>query len=189
MRRVGDTRRSRVKGPTVADLPPVRGCLTRVLGGCSLGDAMPNVDSPPPLSCSRSGTCRLLADGSVAVPPSVAGRLSRPLERALREAERQGVQLYPDVVEAARLFAVAGQGAAEAKAGVRARDRTETGCTRRCPIDPSLTSAAGRASRKVRVTVDLPESLHRRLRVRVAETRTDAQTLIRALLTAELEDD
>jgi hypothetical protein len=42
--------------------------------------------------------------------------------------------------------------------------------------------------RKVRITVDLPESLHRALRVRVANEGTDAQTLIRRLLTVELQD-
>ncbi len=40
--------------------------------------------------------------------------------------------------------------------------------------------------RKVRITVDLPESLHRSLRVRVAQDGTDAQTLIRRLLVDEL---
>jgi len=41
--------------------------------------------------------------------------------------------------------------------------------------------------RKVRITVDLPESLHKKLRLRVAQEGGDAQTLVRRLLAAELD--
>jgi hypothetical protein len=41
--------------------------------------------------------------------------------------------------------------------------------------------------RKVRITVDLPESMHRALKVKVANEGIDAQTYVRALLKAALE--
>ncbi len=59
--------------------------------------------------------------------------------------------------------------------------------TRRKPGEgtPGANGDAG-VERKVRITVDLPESLHRALRIRVAQEGGDAQSLVRTLLEREL---
>jgi hypothetical protein len=41
--------------------------------------------------------------------------------------------------------------------------------------------------RKIRITVDLPESMHRALKVRIANEGIDAQTFIRSLLKTALD--
>lgn len=50
----------------------------------------------------------------------------------------------------------------------------------------NVIGARSTKGRKVRLTVDLPESLHRALRVRVAQQGGDAGSFIRALLTEAL---
>lgn len=73
----------------------------------------------------------------------------------------------------------------------RMRAARNLGSPTRRQVGDSVAGAAPNvaAERKVRITVDLPESLHRALRIRVAKDGIDAQRFIRAQLEQLLADE